>query len=178
MATRARDRPLPSSGRGAALTGAGEVRVRPATRHDVPSLRRLRAQVHALHARLLPDFFRLEADGQAMVLERDPHAELFVAEVAAQIWGYIVVRVVDTPLDPAMTPRRRAHVEIIVVDESHRRQGIGGRLMKEAALWAHGRGAVEVVLTVWTDNREAEGFYQSLGYEPIARVLRRSTDGS
>jgi len=84
---------------------------------------------------------------------------------------------VDTPWDPSMTPRRRAHVEIIVVDEAHRRAGIGARLMTEASRWARGRGAVEVVLTVWTDNREAERFYETLGYEPIARVLRRSTDG-
>ena len=76
-----------------------------------------------------------------------------------------------------MTPRRRAHVEIIVVDEAHRREGIGASLMNEASRWARGRGAVEVVLTVWTDNREAERFYASLGYEPIARVLRRSTEG-
>src|SRR3954471_22378898 len=94
-----------------------EVQVRPATRHDVPALRRLRAQVHALHARLLPDFFRLDDDGQALVLERDPWSEILVAGAAEQILGYIVVKVVDTPWDPSMTPRRRAHVEIIVVDE-------------------------------------------------------------
>jgi ribosomal protein S18 acetylase RimI-like enzyme len=156
---------------------AVDVRIRPAVRGDVPVLRRLRAQVSALHARLLPDFFRLEEDGQGLVLERDPYAELLVAEDAEGIRGYIVVKVVDTPWDPAMTVRRRAHVEIIVVDEAHRRGGIGSRLMKEAGTWARGRGAVEVVLTVWTDNRDAEGFYRALGYEPIARVLRRSIDG-
>lgn len=154
-----------------------QIQVRPATRHDVPALRRLRSQVHALHARLLPDFFRLDDDGHALVLERDPWAEILVACADEQIRGYIVVKVVDTPWDPSMTPRRRAHVEIIVVDEGHRREGIGGRLMTEASRWARGRGAVEVVLTVWTDNREAERFYESLGYEPIARVLRRSTEG-
>jgi ribosomal protein S18 acetylase RimI-like enzyme len=159
------------------MSSSVEVRVRPATRVDVPALRRLRGQVHALHARLLPDFFRLETEGQALVLERDPYAEILLAEAADGIRGYIVVTVVDTPWDPSMTPRRRAHVEIIVVDEGHRRGGIGSRLMKEAGVWARGRGAVEIVLTVWTDNVEAEGFYRSLGYEPIARVLRRSTDG-
>ena len=159
------------------MTAASDVRVRPGRRADVPSLRRLRAQVHALHARLQPDFFRLEADGQAMVLERDPYGEILVAEVDGGIGGYIVVKVVDTPWDAGMTPRRRAHVETIVVDEAQRRRGIGRRLMTEAAAWARGKGAVEVVLTVWTDNHEAEGFYEALGYEPIARVLRRSTDG-
>lgn len=154
-----------------------DVQLRPATRHDVPALRRLRGQVHALHARLLPDFFRLDADGEALVLERDPWSEILVACAGEEIRGYIVVKVVDTPWDPSMTPRRRAHVEIIVVDEAHRREGIGARLMTEASRWARGRGALEVVLTVWTDNREAERFYETLGYEPIARVLRRSTEG-
>jgi len=163
------------------VTASSAIEIRPATRLDVPVLRRLRAQVQALHARLLPDFFRLEDGGGALVLERDPWAAILVAcagdASAEQIRGYIVVRVVDTPWDPSMTPRRRAHVEIIVVDEAHRREGIGASLMNEASRWARGRGAVEVVLTVWTDNREAERFYASLGYEPIARVLRRSTEG-
>ncbi len=163
------------------IAAPSEIHIRPATRLDVPELRGLRAQVHALHARLLPDFFRLEDNGGALVLERDPWAEILVAcagdKADAQVRGYIVMRVVDTPWDPSMTPRRRAQVEILVVDESHRREGIGARLMTEASRWARGRGAVEVVLTVWTDNREAERFYESLGYEPIARVLRRSTEG-
>ncbi|HEY4186365.1 MAG TPA: GNAT family N-acetyltransferase [Polyangia bacterium] len=159
------------------MSAAAAVRVRPASRADVPALRRLRAQVNALHARLLPDFFRLEEDVPGMVVERDPYAEILVAEAEQEIRGYIVVNVVDTPSDPAMTKRRRAHVEVIVVDEAYRRCGIGARLMRDAATWAGGRGAVETVLTVWTDNREAEGFYRALGYEPIARVLRRSIDG-
>jgi len=32
------------------------------------------------------------------------------------------------------------------------------------------------VLTVWADNRAAAALYRGLGYEPIARVLRRKID--
>lgn len=166
------------AGDAATMTAPAGIEIRPASRQDLPALGALRAQVHALHARLLPDFFQPEDDRRAMILERDAWAEILVACAGVEVRGYIVVKIVDTPWDPAMTPRRRAHVEVLVVDEAHRREGIGARLMNEAARWARGRGASEVVLTVWTDNHEAEGFYRSLGYEPIARVLRRSTDGS
>ena len=45
--------------------------------------------------------------------------------------------------------------------------------MRAATEWAVERGAEEMVLTVWADNVAAEALYASLGYEPIARILRR-----
>ena len=67
--------------------------------------------------------------------------------------------------------RRRAHVEALVVDERHRRAGIGTALMNAATDWARARGAVEIVLTVWAGNAAAEAFYGRLGYRIISRAL-------
>ena len=64
---------------------------------------------------------------------------------------------------------------MIGVGEPWRRRGIGRLLMEAAERWAEARGCVETVLTVWRDNPAADALYQSLGYEPIARVLRKST---
>lgn len=87
--------------------------------------------------------------------------------------GAVVLRVFDTPQSPQMVPRRRAHVEVVVVDQGHRRAGVGTALMAGAADWARSRQADELVLTVWTGNRAAEGFYRSLGYEVISRVMSK-----
>ena len=43
--------------------------------------------------------------------------------------------------------------------------------MDEAAVWGRGHGAVEVVLTTWVGNDEAEAFYARLGYRELSRVL-------
>jgi len=136
----------------------------------------LRGEVDREHARLMPDYFR--APGEVRVPEWDGWSEILVAEGADGVCGFVVVRVVETPREATMMSRRRAHLEMIGVAEKARRRGIGKLLMAEAERWAAGRGCAEVVLTVWSDNRAAEALYGALGYEPIARVLRKSTGTS
>ena len=86
----------------------------------------------------------------------------------------LVARIYDTPDNPAMVPRRRLHVETLVVASKQRRHGIGRRLMAEAVAWGRGHGAVEMVLTTWVGNSEAEAFYERLGYRELSRVLTRA----
>lgn len=85
----------------------------------------------------------------------------------------MLVRIYDTPADPSMLPRRRAHVEALVVDRHHRRNGIGTTLMRAAAAWSRERGAAELVLTVWAGNAAAEAFYERLGYRVVSRALAK-----
>ena len=98
------------------------------------------------------------------------------AGTPAPLRGAVLVRIYDTPADPPMVPRRRAHVEALVVDRDHRRAGIGTALMVAAATWAREHGAVEVVLTVWAGNNGAEAFYESLGYGVVSRALTKRID--
>jgi ribosomal protein S18 acetylase RimI-like enzyme len=152
---------------------SGEVRVREFRSGDEGAIRALRGELDRVHAGLMPDYFRIPAE--STVPARDPDSEILVADGAEGICGFVMVRSVDTPRDPTMTPRRRAHVEMVVVGKGTRRRGVGSTLMDAAQRWAAERGCSEVVLTVWSDNRAAEALYRALGYEPIARVLRRST---
>jgi ribosomal protein S18 acetylase RimI-like enzyme len=132
------------------------------------------------HARLLPDYFRVAAlPGRSPVSSTTgsgvgPSSVILVAEGRGQgALGYVSVNVVETPADPTMTPRRRAHVDAVVVDKAHRGAGVGTALMRAAADWARRREAVELVLTVWSDNEAAEALYRRLGYQPLARVMRQ-----
>jgi ribosomal protein S18 acetylase RimI-like enzyme len=154
------------------------VRVRPAGVSDRDHLVRLRRQAERAHARLMPDYFREAPADAAGAWEpgQGAWAAVLVAEAARQpsdVLGFVAIKVVVTPRDPAMVPRRRAHVDVIVVDESHREAGIGKALMRAATDWARDRQAEEVVLTVWADNDAAEALYRALGYQPLARILRK-----
>jgi len=157
---------------------APDVPVREAAVGDAAAVRELRRQAERTHARLMPDYFR-EAPADAAgswTPGRGPWATVLVATSPAgrgKVVGFAAVKVVVTPRDPAMVPRRRAHLEMVVVDEGHRQAGIGTALMEAATGWARERGAEEMVLTVWSDNAAAEALYGRLGYEPIARILRR-----
>jgi GNAT superfamily N-acetyltransferase len=50
---------------------------------------------------------------------------------------------------------------------------VGTRLLAEVERWARGRGAEQVVLTVWQGNRAAERFYRAAGYGAVSRVMAR-----
>ena len=138
----------------------------------------------------MPGYFRpsaaaaLAPSRPSTYVATDAHATMLVAESAADagarrgaaaaapaLVGALLARIYDTPDDPSLVMRRRAHVEALVVDERHRRSGIGTALMNAATDWARARGAVEIVLTVWAGNAAAEAFYGRLGYRIISRAL-------
>ncbi len=155
-------------------------RVRRARPADWTAARALLREIDVLHTEIAPDYFRFSArtEPEWLRLLGDAHAALFVAELppAVDVVGVLVARVYETPADPAMVQRRRGHIETLVVSARHRRCGIGGRLMGEATAWARAQGAAEVVLTTWAGNREADAFYESLGYRLLSRVLHARLD--
>lgn len=134
-------------------------------------------QSDELHAALAPGYFRPRGatGASSSPAADDPHATTLVAEggTDVDVRGAVLVRLYDTPADPSMVPRRRAHIEALVVDRRHRRAGIGTALMAAAAAWARERGATEVVLTVWAGNAAAEAFYARLGYGVVSRALAK-----
>jgi ribosomal protein S18 acetylase RimI-like enzyme len=153
--------------------------IRRAREDDWDGARALWRDVDDLHASLAPAYFREAARALAEWRELlgSADAAVFVAEAEAAgrrgpaIVGIVSVRIYETPPDPAMVPRRRGHVEMLVVSAAHRRRGVGARLMEEVAAWARRQGAAELVLTVWEGNRAAEAFYERLGYRALSRIL-------
>jgi ribosomal protein S18 acetylase RimI-like enzyme len=150
--------------------------IRRARHEDWGAVRDLLRELDELHAGLAPRYFRAaarETREWQQLLAADDGVVLVSTDdgPGAAVTGALSIRIYDTPPDPAMVPRRRGHVEMLVVKAAHRRRGQGRALMAEAAAWARARGAVEMVLTVWSGNREAEAFYQRLGYGVLSRVL-------
>ncbi len=152
--------------------------IRRARYEDWSSISLLLREVDDLHAALAPQYFRAatRAESEWRRVLADPTAAVLVAATgpsAALPLGFLTIRVYDTPADPAMVPRRRGHVETLVVDAGHRLCGIGRLLLAGATDWARGQGAVELVLTTWSGNAAADAFYERLGYQVLSRVLHR-----
>jgi ribosomal protein S18 acetylase RimI-like enzyme len=149
--------------------------VRRARHDDWPSVRELLREVDDLHAALAPEYFRSapRSDAEWARLMDEDHVAVLVADPAGGGGpvAVLVARIYDTPNDPSMVQRRRIHIETVVVCCKHRRKGIGRQLMDEAVTWGRGQGAVEVVLTTWVGNDDAEAFYARLGYRELSRVL-------
>jgi ribosomal protein S18 acetylase RimI-like enzyme len=155
--------------------GGSAIRVRRARRDDWADVRDLLREADDLHAKLAPDYFRSapRSDGEWQHLLQEESGAVFVAEPSEveRPVAVLVARLYDTPDNPMMVPRRRLHIETVVVCCKHRRRGIGRRLMEEGAAWGRRHGAVEVVLTTWIGNDGAEAFYERLGYRVLSRVL-------
>ena len=107
----------------------------------------------------------MAAEGSVLLVAETSHDSALV--------GAVYLRIYDTPPAPEMRPRRRLHVESLVVAKAQRRLSIGRNLMAAAEVWGRARGAEQVVLTVWAGNQNAARFYRALGYEPAATVLSR-----
>ena len=64
----------------------------------------------------------------------------------------------------------RGWIYSVAVSPSHRRQGIGSRLVSHAELVLTSKGAVKINLQVMEGNESVTGFYSSLGYSVEKRV--------
>jgi len=157
--------------------------VRVAGDDDLDALARLWHEADELHARLSPGFFRRPDSGRgrqrAAEALRDAgeseHETILVAlgkEGARDVVaGAVHLQIYDTPVGHTMVSQRRGHIETLIVARAQRRRGIGRALMAAATEWARGRGAHQLLLTVWAGNDDAERFYAALGYRTISQVL-------
>jgi len=158
------------------MTAPGEAALRRGRHEDWPGVQALLREVDELHAALAPSFFRsaprAELEWRRLLADANGVAVVAVETTpAVPVVGMVAARIYDTPAEPAMLPRRRAHVETLVVAARCRRRGIGRRLLAMAGDWARARGAIEIVLTTWAGNEAADAFYQRLGYRVLSRVL-------
>ncbi len=89
-----------------------------------------------------------------------------VAESGQEVVGYLLANCHVTFLANGPV----AWVEEVMVQETHRRSGIGQKLMNYAESWARESGAAHVALA----SRRAGTFYLALGYEDSAVFFKKT----
>lgn len=115
---------------------------------------RFNAQLVALHDRLFP---RSNYTLAYMLAEREKGAQLLILSEGAGLSGYFFGR--------AEPESGEAYVDLVGVDESYRRGGIGRRLMLAGlARLRRMPGLRQINLTVATENEPARRLYDSLGF--------------
>jgi len=70
-----------------------------------------------------------------------------------------------------------AHLQDLFVDEAHRRQGIGSRILQLVAADARERGMSMIELNVRANNPARE-FYRRIGFEHLSQCLTYVVSGS
>ncbi|MBI5901570.1 MAG: GNAT family N-acetyltransferase [Rhodocyclales bacterium] len=130
-------------------------------------------------ADLLGQLFALESDftprrekqrvALAWLLDHPDRGRLFVLRDGATVVGMAnaLINVSTAEGGPVLV------LEDVILAESHRGQGHGRRLVEHVLAWARGAGLARVTLLADRDNAAALRFYQTLGFEESAMVVRR-----
>ena len=114
-------------------------------------------------------------DSLAFVEERlaERGGIFLVAELAGEVAGLLVL-VYETDCIYIREARRRfAYIQDLVVDDRHRRHGIGRALMDAAEAAAKAAGCRRMVLGVLAGNAAALAAYDRQGYRPYAQDLEK-----
>ena len=145
------------------------MKIRFATKSDIPVLVRLLRQVGEVHHRGRPDVFRENAlkyrQSDLEVLLQDPDRPVFVAE-QKQVVGYAFCIRQTVTGDPVLQNRRELYVDDLCVDENFRRQHVGAALYRAVTDYARREKFDAVTLNVWACNPGAVEFYRQMGLTP------------
>lgn len=157
--------------------------IRHATSADQPILIALLNELHAYHCALLPEVFQMPEEGawgDEYVSEVLASREIavFLAEVEGEAVGFVQVMVKGAHPWAGFIPKMTVSIDAMYVRDGYAGRGIGKALMEQAERRAVERGAEYVELSVWEANRDAVGFYERVGFEPVTRRMRKclSTD--
>ncbi len=150
------------------MTDAG-VRIRRATRADLPALGRLGAHLMTVHyefdrRRFLAPIGDPEA-GYAHFLGSQIDADdatVLVAERAGAVAGYVYAGI--EPLSWKELRDTAGFVHDLVVDPAARRAGIAGALIDAAIAWVRAQGVRSVMLWTAAPNEGAQRVFEQLGF--------------
>ncbi len=130
-------------------------------------------------AELLGELFALERDFRPQrekqlaalrwILDHPAHGRLFVLRDAGRVTGVanVLISISTAEGGPVLI------LEDVILAVGHRGAGHGRRLVEHVLRWAAREGMSRVTLLADRDNRSALAFYQRLGFEESAMVVRR-----
>ncbi|MBQ6175267.1 MAG: GNAT family N-acetyltransferase [Clostridia bacterium] len=146
--------------------------IRPAEKRDIPGLLSLLRQVAQVHHDGRPDLFKSPAtkfsaeDLEAMLDEGRLPIFVLTDEADERVLGHCFCEILRKEGNRVLTDIRTLYIHDLVVDESVRGQGLGGRLYDHAVAYAREQGCYNLTLNVWTCNPAAMRFYEKCGMKP------------
>ncbi|MBT1035014.1 GNAT family N-acetyltransferase [Canibacter sp. lx-45] len=141
-----------------------KISIRRGQSEDAKILFRLASQYVTGRESITRDEFTIALDNILRYREQEANV-LFVAELLGEVVGYSLLTVSRLLHAPGLT----AHLQEIVVDEKHRKQGIGERLMEANEHYCMGRGVRQIsAMTSHIGN-----FYNGRDFQPIGQHYRK-----
>lgn len=152
-----------------------KITIRPAGEGDIPVVVALYRQLDQTLVDLQPEFFCAAPREDEFVRHavRAADAEYLLAEEDGAVIGFALVNYAGwTPEFSCVLPHRYACLADLVVDEAHRRQGVGSVLLGAAKRWARDRRLEYLELNVLAQNTPAISLYESHDFVEATRTMR------
>ena len=150
--------------------------LRPAVEADYEAVEALARQLYQIREQAHPDVFALsetavieEADWQEFISGSD-HLVL-VADMNGVVTGFVHAISHSVDASPRYVSRDYASIEMMAVDQSQRRSGIGRSLVRSVQDWASERELTSIELEVHDANLDAKGLYDALGFRSVKRTM-------
>lgn len=155
--------------------------IRPFVAADHEALRALCEELDTRHRQAAPWLF--------MKPEREPRppghfesrvqagsAAVLVADDGDSVVGHIIMAVREPPPFPVFKRQRLGVIDDLAVLHTHRRRGIGTKLLRAGEEWLISAGASVLELNVYEFNVEARAFYEAVGYAPLLTRMQKPLD--
>lgn len=150
--------------------------IRKASETDIDSLLELNRQIGEFHYQHAPHIFeKPSAAEKAFLINalKDTDRLFLVANVSGKVVGFLTAIIHKNELVPFINKDPICRISTIVVDQNQRKQGIGKTLISSCCTWANQLGAGEIRLEVMEFNKEAQQFYNKLGFKNSSHILSK-----
>ena len=150
------------------------IKIRKIKKEDYSAVDKLLRQLHNVHVDGRPELFMdvehpYSYDNFESLIS-NPEVISILAEWKHEIVGVCFVSMLSKS---GMIQMQTAYIDELVVDENHRRNGIGKALFQEAEKRARKMGAQRIDLTVWNFNEIAINAYETYGMTPQRHIYEK-----
>jgi GNAT superfamily N-acetyltransferase len=139
-----------------------------ATEADLPAMADLLYELFTLESDFKPERAKQIA-GLKLILDTPAIGQLFVLRVDGEVAGMANALITVSTAQGT----RVLLLEDVIVSRRFRGAHLGRQLVEHVCAWARSQGMTRVTLLADRDNAPALAFYESLGFEESAMVVRR-----
>ena len=145
--------------------------------NDYDSVRKLYNQIYLLHLEGRPDLYLKDVEyfNFEYFVEQlnNKNTINLVYEENKEIVGFILAQYKKPSKAPFIRKRKVIFIDNIVVDELHKKMGIGRRMMEYLEHIAKKKNVESIELNVYSFNKEAQKFYKTLGMSEKSSVYEK-----
>ena len=141
-----------------------------ATEQDLPAMADLLYELFTLESDFKPERAKQVA-GLKLILDTPAIGQLFVLRVDGKVAGMANALITVSTAQGT----RVLLLEDVIVSRTYRGAGIGRQLVEHVCAWAADQGMTRVTLLADKDNEKALAFYDRLGFQESAMVVRRKS---